>query len=113
MTVLRHVAPYVFVGVAFGCASDRKNVEPPMRPASYEPMPDTTAEPKGLPPTATEPGDPSKGAPEAPANESPGTLEKQGPAAPPPGVGGSTGKGGMAGMGAAGGAPPRSPIGKE
>lgn len=82
--------------VAFGCA--RKQAEPPMQPASYEPPPDTTAEPKGLPPGA--PPDQSPTSPDTP--EGAGTLQKGGPRTSWPSAGGRGGgvggMGGMAGM---------------
>jgi hypothetical protein len=55
---------------AFACAGERKNAEPPMQPSSYEAPPDTSAEPKGLPPTA-------------PAEDNPVTPEEPRPANPP------------------------------
>lgn len=76
----RHVASTVLVLLAFGCAGERKNAEPPMQPASYEAPPATTNEPRGLPPTAPaedNPVTPDMGEPEAPD-----TMGPQAPAPP-------------------------------
>jgi hypothetical protein len=96
----RHVAPLFVVIVAFGCASDPKRSEP-MEPASYEAPPDTTAEPKGLPPNAPpEEGPMSPDAPEGVQTpEGAGTLQKEAPSVPPPAAGGRGGTGGMSGFG--------------
>jgi hypothetical protein len=94
----RQVASLVVLGVAFGCASDRKP-EPSMQPASYEtPPPDTTNEPKSLPPQAPAPDDGMGSGPEGPGSSDPGVLQKQGPAVPPPSAGGTGGTSGMGGM---------------
>ena len=56
MTHSRQVAALMsatlFAFGASGCASERANAEPPLQPSSYETPPDTTGEPKGLPPAA-------------------------------------------------------------
>jgi hypothetical protein len=75
-----NVAAMFLAVVAFGCASDRKNAEPPMQPSSYEAPPDTTAEPKGLPPTA--PGEGNPVTPDTREPEAPDTLGPQAPAPP-------------------------------
>ena len=69
----RQVASALFVLAAFGCASDRKNAEPPMQPSSYEAPPDTSAEPKGLPPVA--PADDNPVAPDQPQPMNPAPLD--------------------------------------
>ena len=94
----RHVAPLIVLAMAFGCA--RKQSEPPMQPASYEPPPNTTAEPKGLPPGT--PPDQSPTSPDTP--EGAGTLQKEAPRAAPPFAGGP--HGGMGGIGGTGGMGP-------
>ncbi|HEX6277407.1 MAG TPA: hypothetical protein VFZ53_30400 [Polyangiaceae bacterium] len=75
----RLVASTVIAIAALGCAGERKSSEPPMQPASYDPPPATTQQPKGLPPTApaddnpiTQPGEP----------EAPDTMGPQAPAPP-------------------------------
>jgi hypothetical protein len=77
---LRHVASVVIAIGAVGCAGERKNAEPPMQPASYEPAPATTVEPQGLPPTAPAEGNPA--IPETGEPESPDTMGPQAPAPP-------------------------------
>lgn len=117
MTIPRHVASIVVLGVALGCASDRKQSEPSMKPASYEaPPPDTTNEPKSLPPQAPKPDDGMGTGPEGPGSSDPGVLQKQGPAVPPPrdgGTGGMGGSGGMAPSPGRGGVGGKSPIGER
>jgi hypothetical protein len=92
----------MILGVAIGCASDRKP-EPSMQPASYEPKkaaPDTTNEPKSLPPQApTEDG--LGNGPEGSGSQDPGVLQKQAPATPPRTIGGTGGMSGTGGMAAA------------
>jgi hypothetical protein len=104
----RHLAPLFTLAVAFGCASDPKRSET-MEPASYEAPPDTTAEPKGLPPNAP----PNEGpmSPDTPEGtetpEGAGTLQKVAPSAPFPAVGGrGGGRGGMGGTAGLGGMDP-------
>jgi hypothetical protein len=97
MTSSRQVASFVVLGIALGCASDRK--PEPMKPASYEaPPPDTTNEPKSLPPQAPAPDDGMGTGPEGPRSNDPGVLQKQGPAVPPPAAGGTGGMGGSGGF---------------
>jgi hypothetical protein len=88
----RSVAPFLLAACLLGCASDRKNSEPPetMVPPP-EPAPATTNEPAGLPPTPDDTKVP-------PASSH---LEKSLEAPPPKNDGGigSAGAGAMAGMG--------------
>ena len=71
-----------------------------MAPASYEAPPDTTNEPKSLPPQAPGPDDGQGTGPEGPGSQDPGVLQKASPAAaaPPPRTGGTGGMGGMGGI---------------
>jgi hypothetical protein len=103
------------LGVALGCASDRKP-EPSMQPASYEtPPPDTTNMPKSLPPQAPAPDDGMGSGPEGSGSQDPGVLQKEGPAVPPKtvgGTGGMSGSGGMAPLPGRGGVGGRRAIGE-
>lgn len=96
----RHVASIVVLGVALSCASERKQSEPTMAPASYEAPPDTTNEPKSLPPQAPAPDDGMGTGPEGPGSQDPGVLQKAAPMTPPPAAGGAGGTSGMGGMAA-------------
>jgi hypothetical protein len=70
-----------------------------MAPASYEaPPPDTTNEPKSLPPQAPLPDDGMGTGPEGPGSQEPGMLQKASPTAAPPSVGGTGGMGGTGGL---------------
>jgi hypothetical protein len=78
MMTRKHAAAIVIAMGLFACAGDRKSSEPPMQPASYDPPPVTTQEPKGLPPTA-----PAEDNPVNPAGE-PEAPDTMGPEAPAP-----------------------------